>query len=166
MPGLSRDSQLLNPDFLDILSIFLEESVEFLVIGAYAVAAHGLPRATKDIDLWVACSAQNAAHIVTALQRFGAPLSSIGEPDFLRPGITFQIGVAPRRIDIVTEIAGIRFEEAYPILRLHRTGSDTTAQYCNRSSFLAVRKCHFRPYRQTLCRPMKPNAKAPDILGQ
>jgi hypothetical protein len=114
MPGLSRESQLLNPDFLDILSIFLEESVEFLVIGAYAVAAHGLPRATKDIDLWVACSAQNAAHIVTALQRFGVPLSSIGEPDFLRPGITFQIGVAPRRIDIVTEIAGIRFEEAYP----------------------------------------------------
>ena len=60
MLGFSKESRLLNPDLHDILSVFLEEGVEFLVVGAYAVAAHGLPRATKDMDLWVGCSADNA----------------------------------------------------------------------------------------------------------
>src|SRR5262247_3312066 len=106
MRGLSKESRLLNPDFRDILSVFLEESVEFLVVGAYAVAAHGLPRATKDIDLWVGCSSENAPRIISALKRFGAPLSDISETDFIRPGLTFQIGIAPRRIDIITAIAG------------------------------------------------------------
>ena len=105
---------MLNPDFHDILSIFLEEHVEFLVIGAYAVAAHGVARATKDIDLWVRCSQSNATRIITTLERFGAPLTDITEKDFLQPGITFQIGVAPRRIDIVTDISGVQFEDAYP----------------------------------------------------
>ena len=105
---------MLNPDFHDILSIFLEEHVEFLVIGAYAVAAHGVARATKDIDLWVRCSQSNATRIITALERFSAPLNDITEKDFLQPGITFQIGVAPRRIDIVTDISGVQFEDAYP----------------------------------------------------
>ena len=114
MLGLSKESRLLNPDFHDILSVFLEEGVEFLVVGAYAVAAHGLPRATKDMDLWVGCSADNGPRIISALKRFGAPLSDITEEDFLRPGITFQVGIAPRRIDIITEIAGVRFYEAYP----------------------------------------------------
>src|SRR5881628_3397933 len=114
MPGLSRESRLLNPDFRDILSMFLEEGVDFLVVGAYAVAAHGLARATKDIDLWDQCSEKNAARIVAALTRLGAPLSDIKEKDFLQPGITYQIGIAPRRIDIVTEITGVQFDEAYP----------------------------------------------------
>jgi hypothetical protein len=105
---------LLNPDFRDILSMFLEEGVEFLVVGAYAVAAHGLPRATKDIDLWVGCSENNAPRIISALARFGAPLADISEKDFLHPGITFQIGIPPRRIDIITDIAGVQFPHAYP----------------------------------------------------
>ena len=94
--------------------MFLEEGVDFLVVGAYAVAAHGLARATKDIDLWVRCSEKNAARIAAALTRFGAPLSDIKEKDFLQPGITYQIGIALRRIDIVTEITGVQFDEAYP----------------------------------------------------
>lgn len=105
---------MLNPDFRDMLSLFLEEGVEFLVVGAYAVAAHGVARATKDIDLWVGCSQDNAGRVITALKRFGAPLSEITETDFMAPGITFQIGLPPRRIDIITEIAGVRFEDAYP----------------------------------------------------
>jgi hypothetical protein len=97
-----------------MLSIFNEESVEYLVIGAYALAAHGNPRATKDLDVWVRCSQLNAEHLLRALTRFGAPLSEVQSQDFTRPGITFQIGVAPRRIDIVTEIDGVAFDEAYP----------------------------------------------------
>lgn len=105
---------MINPDFRDILSIFNEESVEYLLVGAYALAAHGNPRATKDIDLWVSCSPENAKRLFVAMARFGAPLTVIQQEDFFRPGITFQIGVAPRRIDVVTEIDGVEFEVAYP----------------------------------------------------
>jgi hypothetical protein len=105
---------LLNPDFRDILSIFNEEGVEYLVIGAYALAAHGNPRATKDLDLWVRCSQRNSARIVGALRRFGAPLGDLTDQDFIEPGLTFQVGIAPRRIDVVTDIDGIVFEYAFP----------------------------------------------------
>src|SRR5256885_8531906 len=102
MRGLSRESALLNPDFRDMLSIFNEEKVEYLVVGAYALAAYGNPRATKDLDLWIGCSEENAHKIALALNRFGAPSSLIRTQDFIKPGLTVQIGVAPRRIDLVT----------------------------------------------------------------
>ena len=104
---------MLNPDFRDMLSIFNEENVEYLLIGAYALAAYGNPRATKDMDLWVLCSAENSDRIVRALQRFGTPSGDVLNQDFIRPGITLQIGVPPRRIDVVTEIDGVSFAEAY-----------------------------------------------------
>ena len=102
----------MNPDFRDILSLFNEENVEYLVVGAYALAHHGLPRATGDIDLWVHCSEDNAARILRALSRFGAPLSDITVSDFTRSGMVVQIGIAPRRIDILTAIDGVEFAEA------------------------------------------------------
>jgi hypothetical protein len=144
MRGLSRESQLLNPDFLDILFVFLEAGVEFMVVGAYAVAAHGLPRATKDIDLWVGCSQQNAPRIISALERFGAPLSGLTENDFFQPGITFQIGVAPRRIDIVTDIAGVRFAEAYPN-RISANLEGISVPVIGRLDLLANKRAAARP---------------------
>src|SRR5439155_7399665 len=114
MRGPSREGALLNPDFRDMLSILNEEKVEYLVVGAYALAAYGNPRATKDLDLWIRCSKQNAEKIVQALSRFGAPSSLIRTQDFIKPGLTVQIGIAPRRIDLVTEISGVTFEDAYP----------------------------------------------------
>lgn len=83
-----------------------------MLVGAYAVAAHGLPRATGDIDLWIRCSDENAQRVWRALNKFGAPLSSLSENDLAKPGIVIQIGVAPRRIDILTEITAVNFEEA------------------------------------------------------
>lgn len=77
---------MLNPDFRDILCEFAAADVEFLVVGAYALAAHGIPRATGDLDLWVRCDDQNAARIMLALRKFGAPLASISEGDFRTPG--------------------------------------------------------------------------------
>ncbi len=144
MPGFSKESRWLNPDFRDILSIFLEERVEFLVVGAYAVAAYGLPRATKDIDLWVRCSEQNASHIIAALKRFGAPLSGITETDFLRPGITFQIGIAPRRIDIITEIAGVRFDDSYPN-RISANVEGISLPVIGRADLVANKRAAARP---------------------
>ena len=104
---------MLNPDFRDILSGFCEEKVEFLLVGAYALAVHGLPRATGDIDLWIRRSAENARRVERALAIFGAPSSSIGEAELESAGIVVQIGVAPRRIDILTSIDGVDFDEAW-----------------------------------------------------
>jgi len=103
---------LLNSDFRDILSAFCEEKVEFMLVGAYAVAAHGLPRATGDIDLWIKCSDINAERVWAALSNFGAPLQNLSKQDLLARGTVVQIGVTPRRIDILTQITGVEYEEA------------------------------------------------------
>src|SRR5437773_12561528 len=79
MLGSSKESQLLNPDFRDILSAFCKEKVEFMLVGAYAVAAHGLPRATGDIDLWIKCSDSNANRVWSDLAKFGVPLSNLSK---------------------------------------------------------------------------------------
>ena len=104
---------MLNPDYRDILSAFAEESVKYLLVGAYALAVHGHVRATGDIDLWVESSKDNATRIMTSLARFGAPLHEIEARDFETPGVVFQIGVAPRRIDILTTIDAVDFEAAW-----------------------------------------------------
>ncbi|PYS44835.1 MAG: hypothetical protein DMF71_02125 [Acidobacteria bacterium] len=103
---------MLNSDFRDILSAFCEEKVEFMLVGAYAVAAHGLPRATGDIDLWIKCSEKNAERVWAAIMNFGAPLANISKQDFTTRGNVVQIGVTPRRIDILTQITGVEYEEA------------------------------------------------------
>jgi len=103
---------LLNSDFHDILSAFCEAKVEFMIVGAYAVAAHGLPRATGDIDLWIKRSPENAERVWEALTKFGAPLSDLSQQDFITPGTVVQFGVTPSRIDILTQITGVNYEEA------------------------------------------------------
>jgi hypothetical protein len=96
-----------------MLSALSEEGVEFLIVGAYALAAHGLPRATGDLDIWIRRSPANADRARRALQRFGAPLAELTAEDLLRPQLVFQIGVAPRRIDILTSIDGVEFDDAW-----------------------------------------------------
>lgn len=105
---------MLNKDFRDILSAFCEEKVEFMLVGAYALAAHGLPRATGDIDLWIKRSNENAERVWRALKKFGAPLSDLAKDDLTSSGTVIQLGVTPQRIDILTEITGVEFEQAEP----------------------------------------------------
>jgi len=104
---------MLNEDYRDILLALSDEKVRFLLVGAYALAAHGYPRATMDIDIWVMPSPQNADAVLGALRRFGAPLHNLTKEDLQRDGTIFQIGVAPRRIDIITAASGLQFEETY-----------------------------------------------------
>lgn len=104
---------MLNEDYKDMLRALSEERVKFLLVGAYALAAHGYPRATMDIDIWVMPSPENADAVLRALLRFGAPLSNITREDLKRTGTVFQIGVAPRRIDIITAASGLQFEGTY-----------------------------------------------------
>ena len=104
---------MLNQDYKEMLSTLLEEDVKFLLVGAYALAAHGYPRATGDIDIFVQSNEDNAEKVYNALVKFGAPLQNINIEDFSTPGTIFQIGVAPRRIDIINSIDGVSFEDAY-----------------------------------------------------
>lgn len=104
---------MLNPDFKDMLSAFTDADVEYLIVGAYALAAHGVPRATGDLDLWIRRSEENARRTMRALRAFGAPTLDLTEEDLMKPDLVFQIGVEPRRIDILTSIDGVDFDQAW-----------------------------------------------------
>ncbi|MEM1210825.1 MAG: nucleotidyltransferase [Planctomycetota bacterium] len=100
-------------DFRDMLSSLNNAGVEYLVVGAFAVGLHGLARATKDIDLWVRPTAENAERVWQALVDFGAPLNAVNQDDFKLPDTVFQIGVAPVRIDLLSSVEGLEFDQAW-----------------------------------------------------
>ncbi len=103
----------MNRDFAEMLKALAAENVDYLVVGAYAVAGHGIPRATGDIDLWVRPTAENAARLWQALQRFGAPRSRLSPASFTQPDVVYQIGLPPNRIDFLTTIDGVVFDDAW-----------------------------------------------------
>lgn len=105
---------MVNRDFRDLLAEFNAHGVEYLVVGAHALAAHGHVRATKDLDVWVRPDTANARRVIDALRAFGAPLHDLSESDLSAPGVVFQIGIPPLRIDVLTAIDGVTFEEAWP----------------------------------------------------
>jgi hypothetical protein len=90
-----------------------EEKVEFLLVGAYAIAAHGNPRATGDMDLWIKPDPDNGRRVIRALQAFSAPTSGLSVDDFVKDDTIVQIGVVPCRIDLITGIEAVRFDEAW-----------------------------------------------------
>jgi hypothetical protein len=125
----------MNPDFVDLLRAFADGEVRFLVVGAYALAHHGRPRATGDLDVWVDPTPWNAPRVMGALAAFGAPLGDVTEADFARPGVVFQIGVPPGRIDILTELTGLTFQEAWPGRESGRFG-ELTVDFIGRDAFI------------------------------
>jgi len=125
----------MHQDFLDLLRAFIERDVRFLIVGAYALALHGKPRATGDLDVWIDATPHNALRVMQALASFGAPLTDVSVDDFSRPGVTYQIGVAPGRIDILTELTGITFNEAWPD-RMRRSFGDVEVDFIGRAAFI------------------------------
>ena len=103
---------MLNKDYKDILQLLKKEKVEYLLVGAYALAAHGYPRATMDIDIWIKPSAKNADAVLSVLSQFGTPLNDLSKEDLQKNDLIFQIGVAPRRIDFITGATGLDFDTA------------------------------------------------------
>jgi hypothetical protein len=101
------------PDFKELLLAFNAHDVEYLVVGAHALAAHGHVRATKHLDLWVRPEASNARRVLDALSDFGAPLRDLTVDDLGSEETIFQIGVPPLRIDVITNIDGVEFTEAW-----------------------------------------------------
>lgn len=104
----------MNRDFAEMLSALSEAGADFMVIGAHAVAVHARPRATGDLDIWVRPTRENAKRVWAALAAFGAPLHDLAREDLVSDDLVFQIGVAPSRIDILTTIGGVTFDEAWP----------------------------------------------------
>jgi hypothetical protein len=134
----------MNRDFLDMLSALSEAGVDYLVVGAHALAAHGAPRATGDLDIWVRGTPDNAARVIEALTRFGAPLVDLTIDDLCAPDTAFQIGVPPSRIDILSSIRGVTFEAAWPA-RMNITIDGLVVPVLGREHFIANKKASGRP---------------------
>jgi hypothetical protein len=125
----------MNPDFVDLLRAFAGADVRFLIVGAYALAVHGRPRATGDLDVWIDATPENAPRVMQALAAFGAPVAEITEADFAVPGVVYQIGVPPGRIDVLTELTGLTFEQAWGE-RIRRPFGELEVDFLDRASFL------------------------------
>ena len=125
----------MHQDFVDLLRAFVDHNVRFLIVGAYALGVHGRPRATGDLDVWVDAVPDNAARVMSALRQFGAPLEQVTEQDFSRPGVVFQMGLPPLRIDVLTELSGVTFAEAWPD-RTRAPFGPITVDVIGRDSFI------------------------------
>ena len=118
---------------------FVDRDVRFLIVGAYALAVLGRPRATGDLDVWVEPTPRNARKVYEALRSFGAPLHDLTVSDLATPGVVFQIGLPPLRIDIVTEITGVAFGPAWR-RRLRATFDDVPVPVLGRADFLTNKR--------------------------
>ena len=133
----------VNRDFRDLLAEFNAHGVDYLIVGAHALAAHGHVRATKDLDVWVRPASDNAGRVLAALRAFGAPLHDLTEADLAAAGLVFQIGVAPLRIDIMTSIDGVEFADAWPA-RLSTKFADQPAAVLSREHLIKNKRASGR----------------------
>ncbi len=136
----------MNEDFIDFLQSLLKEEARFLVVGAHAMAAYGVPRATGDIDIWIDSEGANPARVFQALARFGAPLASLGVSlsDLSLADRVIQIGLPPRRIDVLTSISGVDFLSAWERRASFRVG-DITIPVLGRDDLIANKRAAGRP---------------------
>lgn len=104
----------ISPDFREFIECANSNDVRFLVVGGYAVALHGHPRYTKDLDIWIERTPENARRLLAALSDFGFGSLGLSEDDFLEPEQIIQLGNPPLRIDLLTDISGVTFEDCYP----------------------------------------------------
>ena len=127
-----------NPHYKELLQLLNEFEVRYLIVGGYAVMKYTEPRYTKDLDIWIENSTENSVRVFEALGRFGAPLESdeITSRIFTEPDVTYQIGVAPVRIDILTQITAIEFSDAWE-KRVQGTIFNTSVSFISRDHLIA-----------------------------
>jgi hypothetical protein len=135
----------MHSDLSDILRVFNLYNVEYLIIGGYAVGFHAEPRFTKDLDIFVQASQENARRVFRALRAFGAPLSGLTEKDFEQKGCWYQVGVSPVRVDIILALDGVTFEDAW-VRRVESTiGGDVRAPFISKEDLIVAKKAAGRP---------------------
>ena len=127
----------MNEDFRDVLAALIDAGARFLVVGAHALAVHGVPRATGNLDIWIKATTENAQSVWRALLEFGAPVETldVSAEDLARPGFVVQIGVPPRRIDILTDISGVDFDSAWQSRVIH-TLTDLPVPFIGRETLV------------------------------
>ena len=143
---MASDAPAWNTDFVDLLECLNERRVDYLVVGAFALSQAGLPRATGDLDVLVRADPANATRVLAALEAFGAPLQAahVTVDDFAVPGATYQIGLPPRRIDVLTALSGIGFDEAWQT-RVERKIGAATVPFLGRDALLKNKRASGRP---------------------
>jgi hypothetical protein len=104
----------MNSDFKNLLKLFNRFKARYLIVGGHAVMKYTEPRFTKDLDIWVEATPENASLVFKALREFGAPLTNLGEADFAKEGFFYQMGRPPTRVDILMSIEGLKFGDAWP----------------------------------------------------
>ena len=134
----------INPDFSDLFAALNAAGARYLLVGGYALAVHSVPRFTKDLDVWIDPTPENAPRVIDALRAFGAAMASLQEADLARAGIVFQIGVPPNRIDIITDIDGVNFVDAWPA-RVITTYGDQSIAVIGRAHLIANKRATGRP---------------------
>jgi hypothetical protein len=135
---------MLIQHYKDILAELSAAGAEYLVVGGFAIAAHVIPRSTFDIDIWIRPDPENAQRVWNALASFGAPIGNVTRDDLARPGFFYQIGVAPVRIDILTEIDGITFDEGWQE-REHLNFEGVVVPFISMRHLLANKRASGRP---------------------
>jgi len=134
----------MNRDFVEMLSALSDAGAEYLVVGAHALAAHGTPRATGDLDIWINTTAANIERVLRALAAFGAPLFDLTPADLTNPDTVFQIGLPPSRIDILSGISGVTFHDAWP-RRVTVRIANLDVPVIGREDFVTNKKATGRP---------------------
>jgi hypothetical protein len=127
------------PDFLELLRLLKEEKVEYLIVGGYAVAAHGYPRFTSELDIWVNPTLQNGNRIIATLDTFGFHSLGLRATDFTQPDTAIQLGYPPARVIFVTEMDGLDFDEVYPH-RVERMEQDSPIDYIDVKNLIKTKK--------------------------
>jgi hypothetical protein len=135
---------MFQPDFLELLKLLDEEKVEYLIVGGYAVAAHGHPRFTHDLDIWVNPTLSNGKKVVAALDKFGFGSLGLKPSDFVPPDTAIQLGYPPERVIFVTELDGLTFKDSYP-RRVERVEKKVPVYYIDLRSLITSKKLTGRP---------------------
>lgn len=134
----------INSDFSDLLRLFNDNNVRYLVIGGYAVTQHAEPRFTKDLDLWISTDPSNAQAVYKALREFGAPLAQMTADDFAEEGYFYQMGNPPSRVDVLMGIPGIEFEDAWE-RRVAISFDDLSVLFISRKDLITAKIASGRP---------------------
>jgi hypothetical protein len=129
----------LGQDLRELLSLLDKHQVRYMVVGGFAVAAYGIPRYTKDLDVWLACSPENATRVIGALDEFGFASLGLTVDDLVQPDTVIQLGYEPNRVDLLTGLSGVQFEDVYP-KRVYTTIDGIQVPIIDRASLIANKR--------------------------
>ncbi len=135
----------MDKDFKDLLSAFNAHNVRYMIVGGYAYSEYTEPRTTKDLDLFVQPDPKNAVATYNALAGYGVCLADVTVADFARPGTVFQIGVAPFRIDILCDISGLTFDQAYETSKPGLVDDEIPVRYISQENLIVNKLAAGRP---------------------